>query len=170
MATSTGNQLAITIRQGINELKEVCSGLDEAASSRAPEGRWSPKEILSHLLGPEEAGHMQILQAFLDRHNPRIEIEPSNSFFSEKRARMALSQLLAAVESEYTRMSQFVESLSQEQLDRKACIPLLKDTPFGEYPSLATWVGVLGGFEESHLKSHINHMREVLEGLDVPAK
>ena len=53
MATSTGVQLAQNIRQRTEELKKVCEGLDESTASRAPEGRWSPKEILSHLWGPE---------------------------------------------------------------------------------------------------------------------
>jgi hypothetical protein len=52
MATSTGIQLAQSIRRSIEELKRVCEGLEETTASRAPEGRWSPKEILSHLCGP----------------------------------------------------------------------------------------------------------------------
>jgi hypothetical protein len=55
------NELAQNIREKIEELKRVCEGLDENTTSSAPAGRWSPKEILSHLLGPEESDHMQIL-------------------------------------------------------------------------------------------------------------
>ena len=84
MATSAGNQLAQSIRQKIEELKKVCEGLDESTASRAPAGRWSPKEILSHLCGPEGSGHLPILEAFLDRDTPRIDIEIENPFFSEK--------------------------------------------------------------------------------------
>src|SRR3972149_11342489 len=105
MATSTGNQLAQSIRRRIEELKKVCEGLDESTASRAPAGRWSPKEILSHLWGPEGSGHLPILQAFLDRETPTIDIEPENPFYSEKRSRMTFAQLLSEVEREYDRIS-----------------------------------------------------------------
>ena len=92
MATSTGIQLAQGITRKIEELKKVCEWLDESMASRAPAGRWSPKEILSHLWGPEGSGRLPILQAFLDEETPTIDMEPGNPYFSEKRARMTFSQ------------------------------------------------------------------------------
>jgi hypothetical protein len=162
MPSQEGAKLSQTIRQRIEELNKVCAGVDEATASRAPEGRWSPKEILSHVWGPEGVGLMPLIQAVLEQDTPLLEIEAANPFFAGKRSQMTFAELLAEVRKQYSQMADVAASLSKEQLARKAHVPLFKETPVGEYPTLENLVQALA---EYHLGEHIDHMREILQAL-----
>jgi hypothetical protein len=164
MATPEGAQLAQGIRQYVEEFKKLCEGLDEEITNKAPLDRWSPKQVVSHLCGPEGTGMIPTVQAILEQDTPRLDIEAENPFFTGKRALMTMAELLAEFEEEYGRLAEIVEGLTTEQLNRKAHIPLLKESPFGEYPSLAEWIKVL---TEYHTGFHINHMKEILQELGV---
>lgn len=162
MSTSRGNQLSQVILEKVAVLKQVCQGVDENLASRAPADRWSPKQILSHLCGPEGAGHLPVLRAFVDSDTPMIDLDTENPFFTENRARMSFSELVAECEANYRRVADFAEGLTEEQLASKAHIPKLKDSPLGEYPTLE---GMIYGLGEYHVQFHIDHLREVLAAL-----
>jgi len=162
MATSRGNQLAQEIRQKVAALKQVCQGVDENLASRAPTDKWSPKQILSHLCGPEGVGHLPILRAFVDSDTPMIDLDTDNPFFTDNRARMSVGELVAECEMNYQRVANFAAELTGEQLARKAHIPKLKGSPLGEYPTLDGMIYGLGVF---HVQSHIDHLREILAAL-----
>jgi hypothetical protein len=164
MQTPEASRLSELIRHKAADFKELCEGLDEETASRAPSGRWSPKEIVSHLCGPEATGYMPTISAFVEKDMPRLDIEPENPFFSENRARMTFAQLLDEFEQEHDRIAEYVVGLSEEQLGRKAHIPMLKESPMGEYPTLAGWIEAIG---EYHVGMHIDHMREILQALEV---
>jgi len=91
-----------------------------------------------------------------------IDLDTGNPFFTENRANMSVSELVAVCEMNYQRIANFAAELTEEQLTRKAHIPKLKDSPLGEYPTLE---GMIGGLVAYHVQDHIDHLREILAAL-----
>jgi hypothetical protein len=164
MPTAEGAKIAESIRKNIEGMERLCKGLEEETASKRPADRWSPKEIISHLCGPEGIGMMPALRSFLEQDTPRVDLKPEDPFFTGSRTRMTFHELLAAFGKEYRQMADFAAGLSGEQLGRKAHIPIFKETPMGEYPTLADFLSGLG---EYHLEFHIDHMKEILQALGV---
>jgi hypothetical protein len=164
MAEVNGEKLAGLVRQKIGEFSDLAKDLNEETASRAPEGRWSPKQIVSHISGPDGIGYLPMLQGFLDQDTPRFDIEGENPYFTERRAQMTFAGLLAEFEKEYGRIADFAAGLSADQLKRKAHVPLLKETPLGEYPTLAEWISALVDY---HVGFHIDHLKEIRKALEV---
>jgi hypothetical protein len=162
MPSQQAAQLSQVVRQKVDEMKKLCEGLDEKTASRAPSGRWSPKQILSHLCGPDGVGPIPAIKAILEQDTPRLDLEPGNPFFTERRSKMTVAELLKEFEDDNNRVTGLVSGLSDEQLARKAHVPAFKETPMGEYPTLAVWVTALA---ERHIGFHIDHMREILQEL-----
>jgi len=162
MSTFEGAQLAQIIRAKTEEMKKVCEAMTEETASEAPQGRWSPKQIISHISGPDGIGLMPAITLILEQDIPRVDLVAEDPFFTDRRSRLSMTDLLSEFEQEYHRIADLLANASEDQLRRKAHIPLFKDTPLGEYPTLAAFIGALG---EWHMEFHLNHMKEVLQAL-----
>ena len=164
MADVKSEELAKLVQQKMRAFIDLSKELSEETASRAPEGRWSPKQIVSHISGPDGIGYLPMLRGFLDQDTPRFDIEGENPYFTERRAQMTFAALLAEFETEYSRIANFAAGLSADQLNRKAHVPLLKETPLGEYPTLAEWISALMDY---HIGFHIDHLKEIRGALGV---
>ncbi len=157
MVSPAATSLRDAMEQKLQELGEALDGLDEAkAGQRAAEEEWCCKEVLSHLTGDEGESFVDGFRRFIDEDTPLIGVMVGLPYYTPKRQAMSLSELRAGVWKRYQEVSDFLGGLSDEQLERKGRVPLLKDSPMGEYPTLAQWAGALINF---HLPDHINQIR-----------
>lgn len=154
----SGPSLKQQLDQKVQEIEQAVSGLSEEQASKPPaQGEWSAKEVLSHLGGSDSTEFVARLKRILDEDTPRIDVTPGVSYY-EQRKGASTSQLLSEVESAYGEAGKFLGGLSEEQLNRKAQVPLLKETPIGEYPTLGQLAGALINF---HLNDHVNQLRNL---------
>ena len=154
----SGPTLKQQIDQKVQEIKQAVSGLsEEQASKPAAQGEWSAKEVLSHLSGDGSTDAVSLLDRVIKQDTPEIDIHPGQSYY-EGRESIPLKELAVRVESTYGEMGKFLSGLSEEQLNRKAQVPLLKETPIGEYPTLGQLAGALINF---HLNDHVNQLRNL---------
>jgi hypothetical protein len=161
---SDGALLEESLRKYKEEIKRLCEGLDDEKASRNPEGRWSPKQIISHLTGPEGESFTAVIRKVLNESVPLVEFEMEDPFFTERRSRMSIRELIAEFDREYSDIADYAATLSNDELGRKAHVPLFKDTDLGEYPTLGQ---IIQGLADYHMDFHLRHLREVLEALGV---
>jgi hypothetical protein len=159
-----GRQLSEAIITNANRLKLLCEGIDERVASQAPKGRWSPKQIISHLSGPDGVGMVPVLRAFMEQDTPEITLEPGNPFMSERRNSSAFSDLVTEFSEASNNVASLVSGLSEEQLSRTAHIPALKEAPMGEYPTMGQFIEAI---IQRHISYHTDHMRDILRELGV---
>ena len=155
----SGPTLQEQLGQKVEEIKQAVSGIDEQkAATRPAAGEWSAKEVLSHLTGRDDALSMYEFQRFLSEDTPDLGITPGSH--SDVRKEAPVSELVSKLDSDYKQIGNFFAGLSEEQLNRKAHIPFLKETPLGEYPTLGQWaIGVI----QFHLNDHVQQLKNLTQ-------
>src|SRR4030095_3334835 len=153
----TGPSLQQQLYQKVREIKQAVSGLSEEQASKPPaQDEWSAKEVLSHLCGDDDALSMYEFKRFLSEDTPPLGITPGQ--YSDVRKSAPMPELLSKIETDYSAIGKFFAGLNEEQLNRKAHIPFLKETPLGEYPTLGQWaVGII----QFHLNDHIQQLKNI---------
>ena len=156
MVSAAATSLRDALEQKMKELGETLEGMDEEDAARRPaDGEWSCKEMLSHLMGDEGESFASGLHRFLDEDTPLIGVVAGLPYYSPAEGKLKPGVRIKEV-------ADFIGSLSDEQLGRKGRVPLLKDTPIGEQPTLGQWAGAIINF---HLTDHIGQMGKVREAL-----
>lgn len=153
-----GQGLQEQVATKVNEVKSLVSGMSvEQALKKPSAGEWCANEVLSHLIGEELGEWKARIEAFVIQDTPTIEITPGISFI-EGRSGQSTGELLAEFESAYSTFGTFLAGLSQEQLSRKAHVPLFKETPLGEYPTLEQFAAGVISF---HVADHVQQIRSL---------
>ena len=144
----------------VNEIKSLVEGLSGERGTKKPSvDEWCVNEVLSHLIGPELGSWKGGIESIIREDTPLIDLSPGVSYH-ESRSGQSTAELLAAFEKEYTAVGEYLGSLSEEQLNRKAHVPIFKDTPLGEYPTLEQFAA---GIVNYHMADHVQQIRNLCQ-------
>lgn len=158
MVTAQG--LHEQLAEKVNEIKSIISGIDDDAATKKPAAQeWCVNEVLSHLIGEELGRWKARIETFVREDTPLIDITPGISYV-ETRSEKSTGELLADVESTYGEFGTYLAGLSEEQLNRKAQVPLFKETSLGEYPTLAQFAA---GVINYHIEDHVQQLRSLCQ-------
>jgi len=112
--------------------------------------------IVSHLCQTDHESFLDGIGRFVLEETPEIEVTPGVTHYTPERHAMALDDLVEGFLRQHELIADYVARLSDEQLGRRAHIALFKDSPVGEYPTLAEWVQ---GISDFHLQAHLEELR-----------
>ena len=144
----------------VNEVVSLVEGLDDSAASKSPrEGEWCAKEVLSHLIGPELGAWKGWVESIATEDTPTIDLTPGISYYEPRRS-FSVGELIEQFKTEYGALGDYFAGLSEDQLSRKAHVPLFKETPLGEYPTLDQFAGGIINF---HMADHVQQLRSLCE-------
>ena len=112
--------VAEDLRAVVAQAHRALSELDEAAAGRAPApGKWSPKELVGHLIDSAAINHQRFAQA-ADRDNLVFDTYDQDRFVALQRpGEAAWSELLELWRLQNLHLARLIERLPEDALTRE---------------------------------------------------
>lgn len=133
--------------------------------SDAP-GRWSTREVLSHLLLMPSWEPVAFLTQFSERNLPLVELEPGQSHLTAERRTMTLQEFVNALDLQRRSVLAYLEGLSDAELQqRKVRIPVFKQFMGTDEISLAMFTGAMFDF---HWHGHASQLAKIRNAIGLP--
>jgi len=101
---------------------------------------WTTRQVLCHLLGEPGWRPVPVLSTFATAGLPLTEIKLGQTHVTLERQMMRLDQLTNALDRHRREVFEYLESLDDQGLQRKARIPLFKQLLATDEVTIPTWV------------------------------
>ena len=134
-------------------------------SSDAP-GEWTTREVLCHLLSDPSWNPVTELKSFATSNLPLIEIAPGDTHVTPERQKMTIAQLLDALEAQRRDLLDYLDSLDDADMKRKAKIPLFKQFMGTDEIALPVYVGAMFDY---HWNDHAGQIAKIRKASGLPA-
>jgi hypothetical protein len=162
--------------ESVKELERNVSAAHENLSSQLPglephlersdaPGEWTAREVLSHLLFQPGFSPVALLKTFADRDLPVVEIVPGATFLDDHRRKMMLKEFADALDTQRRTVLEYLGSLTEAQLARKARIPLFKQFMGTDEITIPMFVGAIFGY---HWNDHAGQLAKIRKAIGFP--
>jgi hypothetical protein len=162
--------------ESVKELERNVSAAHENLSSQLPSlephlersdapGEWTAREVLSHLLFQPGFSPVALLKTFADRDLPVVEIVPGATFLDDHRRKMMLQEFADALDTQRRTVLEYLGSLTEAQLARKARIPLFKQFMGTDEITIPMFVGAIFGY---HWNDHAGQLAKIRKAIGLP--
>jgi hypothetical protein len=166
MATTVVRDLEARSTEAWTKLTAQLDGMAPYLERSDEPGEWTTREVLTHLLFEPGWDAVAMLKSFTDRELPVIEIEAGDPFITPERRTMTLAQLLGALDGQRRAVFDYLGTLSEDALGRKARIPLFKTFMGTDEITLPVFVGALF---EYHWNDHASQLAKIRDAVGLPA-
>jgi hypothetical protein len=146
-------------------LRAQLQGMEPHLDKSDQPGQWTTREVLCHLLFEPGWKPVPVLKSFADKDLVVIDIRPGDTDMTPERKAMTLKQYADALESQRRDVMNYLEGLSESDLNRKARIPIFKEIMGVDEIDIPTYVGALF---EYHWNDHAGQLAKIREAVGLP--
>ena len=164
MASQIVNDLRTTTDAAWSKLSAQLQGMESHLERSDAPGEWTTRQVLCHLLGAPGWRPVPVLSTFVRvvpgeaLALPVIDVVPGQSQVTPERQMMKLQQFRNAIDRHRREVFDYLESLGDADLQRKARIPLFKQFMGTDEITIAMFVGALFDY---HWNDHAGHLARI---------
>jgi hypothetical protein len=165
MASATVTELRKKSDAAAANLYRQLEGMEPYLERSDAPGEWTTREVLCHLLFEPGWKPGALLETFAERDLPVIEISPGSTNVTPERRAMTLAELADALENQRRELLDYLDGLSEADLQRKARIPLFKQFMGTDEIPIPIFVGAMFDF---HWNDHAGQLGKIRQAVGLP--
>jgi hypothetical protein len=165
MASQIVNELRATTDAVWARLSAQLHGMESYLERADAPGQWTTRQVLCHLLLEPGWRPVPVLFSFARADLPLIEVKPGQVFLTPERQMMTLRQFENALDRHRREALAYLETLGDEDLQRKARIPLCKQLLGTDEVTIRSWVEVLFAI---HWGDHADQLAKIRKAAGLP--
>jgi hypothetical protein len=165
MATATVEDLRRDTDEAWAALTRQLTGMEAHLDASEGPGQWTAREILCHLLSAPGSRPVDFLETFSDRELPLSSVEPGQVTVTPERARMALADFVAELDSRRREVFAYLDGLDEASLGKKARVPFLKSIMGTDEIPMPAYVRLIFVF---HWNDHAGQLARIRKAAGLP--